>query len=117
MGRIDLDEWEGKEVIRVYLAGRLGEAREVERTLTALGVGGPQRRVPRHERVVLRDLPALLGNEPRVLGMERSRDAAGMIAFGRRDLRIEVLEPPFRLVDCPVERVELLLALGDPAPV
>jgi len=38
MGRIDFDDWEGKEVTRVYIAGRLAEAREIEKTLTEHGV-------------------------------------------------------------------------------
>ena len=38
MARVDPDEWEGREVTRVYIAGRRAEAREVEKTLTAHGI-------------------------------------------------------------------------------
>jgi hypothetical protein len=38
MGRVDFDQWEGKEVTRVYIAGRLAEARDVEKTLTDHGI-------------------------------------------------------------------------------
>ena len=38
MARVDFDGWEGKEVTRVYIAGRVAEARDVERTLTEHGV-------------------------------------------------------------------------------
>ena len=36
--RVDFDDWDGKEVTRVYIAGRLSEATLVEKTLTEHGV-------------------------------------------------------------------------------
>ena len=38
MARVDLEEWDGQEVARVYLAGRLAEALQVEETLTGHGI-------------------------------------------------------------------------------
>jgi hypothetical protein len=38
MARVDFDDWEGKEVTRVYIAGRLAEALHVEKTLTERGI-------------------------------------------------------------------------------
>ena len=38
MARVDLDAWDGREVERVYLAGRLAEARQVEATLSGHGI-------------------------------------------------------------------------------
>jgi hypothetical protein len=38
MARVDFDDWEGEEVTRVYIAGRLAEALHVEKTLTERGV-------------------------------------------------------------------------------
>jgi hypothetical protein len=36
--RVDFDDWDGKEVTRVYIAGRLAEAALVEKALTERGV-------------------------------------------------------------------------------
>ena len=38
MARVDLDEWDGQEIARVYTAGRLAEALQVEETLTGHGI-------------------------------------------------------------------------------
>jgi hypothetical protein len=38
MARIDLDDFGEKELSRIYLAGRLGEAKRVEKILTVHGV-------------------------------------------------------------------------------
>ena len=38
MARVDLDEWDGQEIARVYIAGRLAEAVQVEETLTGHGI-------------------------------------------------------------------------------
>jgi hypothetical protein len=38
MARVDFETWEGKEVTRVYIAGRLAEALHVEKTLTQHGI-------------------------------------------------------------------------------
>jgi hypothetical protein len=38
MARVDLDGWEGREVTRVYIAGRVAEASQVEKALTERGV-------------------------------------------------------------------------------
>ncbi len=38
MARVDFEDWQGKEVTRVYIAGRLAEALHVEKTLTEHGI-------------------------------------------------------------------------------
>jgi hypothetical protein len=38
MARLDFEDFLDKEVTRVYLAGRLSEAKHVERTLTGNGI-------------------------------------------------------------------------------
>jgi hypothetical protein len=38
MARVDFDEWESKEVTRIYIAGRLAEAKVVEKILSEHGV-------------------------------------------------------------------------------
>jgi len=38
MARIDFDDWEDKEVARVYIAGRMAEALLAEKTLSKHGI-------------------------------------------------------------------------------
>jgi hypothetical protein len=38
MARVEPEDWEGREVTRVYIAGRRAEARAVEATLDAHGI-------------------------------------------------------------------------------
>jgi hypothetical protein len=38
MARVDFEDWEGKEVARVYIAGRVAEALLVEKTLSEHGI-------------------------------------------------------------------------------
>jgi hypothetical protein len=38
VARVDFDDWDGREVTRVYIAGTLSEALHVEKTLTERGI-------------------------------------------------------------------------------
>ena len=38
MARVDFEDWEGKEVARIYIAGRVAEALLVEKTLSEHGI-------------------------------------------------------------------------------
>jgi hypothetical protein len=38
MVRVDFEDWEGKEVARIYIAGRVAEALLVEKTLSEHGI-------------------------------------------------------------------------------
>ncbi|HET8540083.1 MAG TPA: hypothetical protein VFL83_09455 [Anaeromyxobacter sp.] len=80
VAQVPMDAFEeGTEIVRVYLAGALREARAVEETLSAAGV---------EFAVEVEEL-----SSPNVLGLKRSRPAAGFwIRAGDLDRAIAALE-------------------------